>query len=236
MLNLIIAIVAGLVTTIGSSFLLGGGEFRPLYGILPGLIVLGGTYFYLARKAMKDLEAYFLKAQEELKGQHIDRAVSILKEAYPLGKKQFLVSAQIDGQIGTILYMSRRFDESEAYLKRSFSRNWVPRAMLGALYYKRKKIDEMRPVFEEAVKHSKKQALLWNLYAYCLWKSNDREGAISVLNRAVVEMPADEKTKSNLKALQNDKKMKMRGWSLLWYQFHLEKPPAQQPQFPARRR
>lgn len=236
MINLIIAIVAGLVTTIGSAFLLGGGDFRPLYGILPGLIVFGGSYFYLARKAMKELETYFLKAQEELKGQHIDRAVEILKEAYPLGKKQFLVGPQIDGQIGTVLYMSRRFDESEPYLKRSFNRNWVPRAMLGALYYKRKKTAEMRTVFEEAVKHSKKQALLWNLYAYCLWKSNDREGAIAVLNRAVTEMPEDQKTQSNLKALQNDKKMKMRGWSLLWYQFHLEKPPAQQSQFPARRR
>ena len=64
MLNLIIAIVAGVVTTVGSAFALGGGEFRPLYGILPGLIVFAGAYFYLARKEMKELEAYFLKAQE----------------------------------------------------------------------------------------------------------------------------------------------------------------------------
>ena len=236
MINLLLSIAAGVVVTILFSFLLGFGDFRILYGILPGLIALAGTYFWLARKAMRDHEGYFTRAQEELKGQHIDRAVDILKEAYPLGKKQFLVAPQVDGQIGTILFMSRRFDESEPYLKRSFNRNWIPRAMLGVLYYKRKKNDDMKSVFEDAVKHNKKQALLWNLYAYCLWKTNDRQGAISVLNRALVAVPDDEKTKANLNALQNDKKMKMRGWNLLWYQFHLEKPPAQQPQFAGRRR
>ncbi|MEZ4461985.1 MAG: hypothetical protein R3E66_20150 [bacterium] len=104
---------------------------------------------------MRDLESYFTRAQEELKAQHIDRAVDILKEAYPLGKKQFLVAPQVDGQIGTILFMSRRFDESEPYLKRSFNRNWIPRAMLGVLYYKRKKNEDMKAVFEDAVKHNR---------------------------------------------------------------------------------
>lgn len=235
MINLIIAIAAGVVTTVVFSFALGGGDFKPLYGILPGLIALGGTYFWLARRSMKTLEGYFLRAQEELKNQHVDRAVAVLKEAYPLAKKQFLVAPQIDGQIGTILFMARRFDEAEPFLKRSFNRNWTPRAMLGVLYYKRKKIEDMKLVFEDATKNNKKQALLWNLYAYCLWKSGDRDGAISVLNRALAEVPDDDKTKGNLKALQNNKKMKMHGWNLMWYQFHLEKPPAQQPQFHGRR-
>lgn len=244
MINFILALLAGTAATVLFSFLLGGGDFEIWYGILPGLIALSVAYFLLARKSLKELEAVFMRAQEELKLQKIDPAIEILKEGYPIGKKQFLIAPQVDGQIGSILYMARRFDESEPYLQRSFNRNWIPRAMLGALHYKRKNTADMKAVFEDAVKHNKKQALLWNLYAYCLWKSNERDAAIAVLNRALAAIPGEEKTQANLTALQNDKNMKMRGWDLMWYQFHLEKPPVQQqPQhqhqrapFPMRRR
>jgi hypothetical protein len=46
-----------------------------------------------------------------------------------------------------------------------------------------------------------------------------------VLARAVETNPTDEKLKSNMVALQNEKKLKMKAYSPEWYQFHLEKPP-----------
>jgi len=108
--------------------------------------------------------------------------------------------------------------------------------MLATLYYKRKKLDDMKSVFEEAVDSNKKQALLWNIYAYCLWKQNLRDDAIKVLSRAREHVPNDEKTERNLKALQTDRKMKMRGWNMQWYQFHLDKPPQPKLQIQGRRR
>jgi tetratricopeptide (TPR) repeat protein len=236
MINLVISILAGIVVALATGFALGGGELRLAWGIAPGIIAALIIYIILARRTMKQVQAVVTQAQVQFQGQHIDRGIEVLKAAYPLGKWQFLITSQLDGQIGSVLYMAQRFDESEPYLKRSFKKNWVSRAMLGALYYKRKKYDEMEKVFEEAVLANKKESLLWNLYAYCMWKSGNRDKAIIVLNQALKAMPDDEKSKNNLKALQNNKKMKMRSWNLMWYQFHLDKPPAQRQQVQFRRR
>lgn len=236
MYNLLIAIVSSIAATLGFGFLLGGGELRIWWGLLPGIITFGVVYVVLARRSMNAVQEIVSRAQTDIQSQNIDRAVDILKTAYPLGKWQFFIRAQVDGQIGSILYMSQKFGEAEPYLKRSFKKNWVARAMLGALYYKKKKYDEMEVVFEEAVLASKKESLLWNLYAYCLWKSGQKEKSIKVLNRAVDKLDGDDRTEKNLKALQNNKKMKMRSWNLAWYQFHLDRPPQQRQQVRFRHR
>lgn len=236
MYNLLIALAASIVTTVAFSFLFGAGEFVLGYGIVPGILVLGTAYVFLARRTMKQVEAIVALAQPELQNQNLERAVEIFKAAYPLAKWQFLLKAQLDGQIGQIYYAAKKFDKSEQYLKASYKRNWVPRAMLGTLYYKRKNFDLMKQTFEEAVSVNKKQALLWNVYAYCLWKQNDRDAAVAVLGRAIEHVGDDERTQNNLKALQNNRKMKMRGWNLQWYQFHLDKPPQPKMQVQGRRR
>ena len=228
MYNLLIAIGAGVVATLAFGFALGGGAFYFWYGFVPGLFALIGVYIWLARNSFKEMRSYVDKAQEQLQAQNIDQAVDILKNAYPLGKWQFLVKSQVDGQIGTILFTAQRFDDAEPYLKRAFSKNWVAKAMLGVYYYKNQKYDKMREAFEEGVTANKDKPLLWNIYAYCLWKSRNRSDAIDVLNRALEKNENDEKTKQNLNALKNNSKMKMRGWGNMWYQFHLDRPPQQQ--------
>lgn len=227
MYNLLISIAAGLVATLVFGFAVGGGDFSFVYGIIPGVLALLGTYVWLARRSLKQVQALADKAQQQLQNRNIDRAVEIFQSGYPLAKWQFFVKAQIDAQIGTILYVAQRFDDAEPYLKNAFAKNWTARGMLGVLYYKRRKFDEMQEVFEEAVAANKKQALLWNLYAYCLWKSKQRDKAIDVLNRAVDALEGNKQTEKNLKALQNNRKMKMRHWNQMWYQFHLDRMPMQ---------
>lgn len=235
MYNLLVSLAAGIGATILFGYIFGGGTLTIAYGIVPGLFVFMGIFFFLARRVMKKVEAIVQSAQPELQNRKVERAVDIMKSAYPLAKWQFFLRSQIDGQIGTILFAAQKFDDAEPFLQRAFKRNWVPRAMLATLYYKRKQLDEMKQVFEEAVTSNKKQALLWNIYAYCLWKQNKRDEAIEVLNRAVDHVK-DEKTERNLKSLQNNRKMKMRGWNMQWYQFHLDKPPQQKLQIQGRRR
>src|SRR5690606_4757370 len=150
--------------------------------------------------SMKQVQEIVARAQRELEGQRVDAAIATLKQAYPVSKWQFMVNSQIDAQIGSILYMTKKFDASEPYLKRAYKKNWVAQAMLGALYYKRKKYEEMNKVFEQATIANKKESLLWNLYAYCVWKSGDRNRAIEILNRALAALPNDQKTQSNLTA------------------------------------
>ena len=230
MYNLLIAIAAAIAAALLFGFALGGGGFSIVYGLLPALLALGIVYVVLARRSFKQVQAINERAQEVLAKQRFEDAVDILKEAYPIGKWQFLVSPMISAQIGQILFMTRKFKDAEPFLKKAFKKNWTARAMLGVHYYKNGKTDLMKEVFEDAVAQNKKESLLWNIYAYCLWKNGDTEQAVRVLNRALEHVGGDDRTQANLKALQNNKKMKMRGWDMLWYQFHLDSPPAQRMQ------
>lgn len=225
MFNLLISLAAAVVATLVFGLIFGGGDLEILYGVVPGLIAFVGTYFVLARRSLEQVQRIVGAAQELLQAQKVEPALEKLKEAYPVGRWQFLVDSQIDAQIGTINYMLKKFDEAEPFLRRSFKRNGMARAMLGTLHYQRQRLTEMRLAFEEAVTASKKDALIWNVYAWCIWKSGDPSTAISILNRALQAMPGEERTEINLRNLQNNKKMKMRVWGLAWYQFHLDQPP-----------
>ena len=46
------------------------------------------------------------------------------------------------------------------------------------------------------------------------------------MNKALKKAGNDERLKTNLEALQNNKKMKMQVYGDVWYQFHLEKTGA----------
>ena len=46
--------------------------------------------------------------------------------------------------------------------------------------------------------------------------------------RTVEANPSEEKLKGGLTALQNDKKLKMKPYEPMWWQFGLENPPLQQ--------
>lgn len=227
MYNLLISLAAGLLTSVVFGMIFGQGSWSIVYGIVPGFLVFVAAYIWLARRSLKQVQALGETAQAQLQSRNIDRAVEIFKQGYPIGKWQFMVRPQLDAQIGTLLFVAERFNESEPYLKNAFSKNWTARAMLGVLYYKRRKFDEMEKAFEAAAMANKKEALLWNLYAYCLWKSKQRDKAIKVLNEAVETLDGHKVTEKNLKALQNNRKMKMRSWNQLWYQFHLDRMPAQ---------
>jgi tetratricopeptide (TPR) repeat protein len=244
MYNILIAIAAGVAGFILFSFILGFGTFRPLYGLLPGVAAALGVYVLLARRIMNKVQAIMEQAQQHLQSapppsspssvreihKTMDEAVEILKSALVYEKWQHLVREQVYGQIGQIYYMTKKFDQAHPYLEGSMTRNWVAQAMLAAHYYQKKELDKMAETFEAAVKSSPKEALLWNVYAWCKWKSGEKDKAIDILGRALEHVESDEQTKENKIALQNNKNMKMRGWNMMWYQFHLDTPPQSAPQ------
>ncbi len=247
MINLAIAIGSALLVLLAFGFALGGGEFNFWYGILPSLIALVAVYLYLVRRTLKQVEAIMNRAQVELaKAQKLamrpnarpsedkikeifNRAIGIIKEAYKLGRWQFLLEPQINSQVGALHYAQKEYDKALPYLENSFTRTWMSQGMLAAIYFRRKEYDKMKETFEKATHANKKQSLLWALYAWCLWKNKDRDGAIAVLNRAK-GFVQDERIEGNLLALQNKKKMNLNGWNEMWYQFHFAKPPGMKPQ------
>lgn len=222
MYNLLISIGA-LVVTLLVFVAFGVGWWA---SILPATIAFALAYFFLARRSLRQFEGIMRESQQLLTAKKIEPGLDKMREAFPIAKWQFLIEPQIHAQIGMVLYMLQKFDEAFPHLEKSFVRIGQARAMLGALHFKRKNLDAMVKVFEEATQANKKDGFLWSIYAWCLDKSEQREKALAVLARGLAESPGDERLKANQLALQNNERLKMKAYGTEWYAFHLEKPPA----------
>lgn len=222
MYNLLIALAAGLATLL---LFVATGLVGWWGALLPALVVLGATYFFLARRTLRQLEALMMEAQRDLGAKRIDAGLEKMKQGFALSKWQFLVAGQVHAQIGMLLYVMKRFDEARPHLEKSFSRIGQARAMLGALHFQQKDYEGMKRVFEQAAAVNKKDGFLWSVYAWCLDKSGQRKEALEALSRGLAASPQDERLKANQLALQNNERMRMKAYGQEWWAFHLEQPP-----------
>jgi tetratricopeptide (TPR) repeat protein len=223
MYNLLISLAIGLAV---SAALALGTELGIAAAIFPGLLAAAVAYFVLARRSWKRLEAIFDVMQREVQAQKFDKAVQTLQGGFALAPWQFLVASQLHSNIGILLYLRQDMDAALPHLEKSFSRNWIARGMLGVTRYRRRDLDGMKKVLDDAVAVSKKEGVLWSAYAWILEKEGRHEEAIKLLGRAVAANASDEKLKSSLQALQNGKKLKLgKLYGEQWFQFMLERPP-----------
>ena len=216
------------------------------YGIIPGLLAAFGAAYFIYRRVSERLAGEMLVVQNilaaapqrpatsvaeqremEAKARTtIDQAVVVLLSVRDrLGPWIPTMSGQISGNIGSLLYMSKRFDDARPYLAAAAFNHGLAHAMLGAIHFRDKAPLLMKAAFERAVKWSEKEALIWNTYAWCLDESGDRSEAIAVLNRGIKAMTAEPRTQANLENLQNGRKLKMQPFDMPWYQLLLEEPP-----------
>ncbi len=233
MYNLLIALGVGLAITLGVR-LTGIG---PLWaGIIPGTLAFVITYLLLARRIGTKLQVLMTAVQKDLQGQptsqkdakaRVDRAVKLLEEGLVYEKWQFLVGPEIHSQLGMLKYMSKNLDGAKHHFAKASVRNYMAKAMEGALHYQQKDFAAMRKAFDNAVVAGKKEPLMWAVYAWCLVQCGEKTEALQVLGRGVEANPTDEKLKGSLSALQNDKRLKMKPYEPMWWQFGLETPPPQ---------
>ena len=230
MLVLAIALLAGLAVGVAASFV----DFLGIIGaILPALAVAIVTYVVLMRRTNVELQAAMMGVQSAIQRRNVDEAIVILEAIKRrFSRWAFFLGAQIDGQIGSIHFMKREFDKARTYLDRSFVRNWDARLMLAVLVSgaldKKKKGDlaQADAILEKAARYSPKQGLLWSTWAWLHWNADDEKKAIEILNRGKQALgESDPHLTHNLLALQNDKKMKMKGYGDPWYALHLEQHP-----------
>jgi tetratricopeptide (TPR) repeat protein len=229
MYNLLIAFAAGVVVTVAVRL----AGLPLLAGVVPGVLIFLGVYVLLARRIAERLKALVASAQKELQSissarereTKVAKAVKTLEQGLQYDRWQFMVASQVHGQIGILHYMMKDYAAAEPHLSQASNRDAMAQAMRGALHYQRKEVGPMTAAFERAVKAGKKEGLVWAVYAWVLQQSKEREKAIGVLGRAVAANPNDEKLKAALTALQNDKRMKMKPWEPMWWQFNLETPP-----------
>ena len=197
----------------------------PWWGaLLVALIVFAGCFYLIARMVMTKVMAIMDVATRDLQGQRVEKAIREMQGAFKYGKWQFTVTGQINAQIGMVYYMKRDFATAFPYLEKAFVKNWAAMGMLAVTYMKRNKNDKMRETFEKAVQASPKEPLLWNLYAYCLVETGDQSKALEVIANGLKKIPGEERLKSNMDALREGKKMKMKSFGDMWLQFHLERP------------
>jgi tetratricopeptide (TPR) repeat protein len=216
------------------------GGFSLWAGLLPGFIAFTGTFFLLGRRVFNQLQAVMGEVQKELSTLNqnqreqkvkMEKSIKLLEGALPLKSWQFLVEAEIMGQIGIIKFMFKDVTGAEAAFAKASARNWLAQAMMASIAFSKKDYATMAAKWEEAVKHGKKEGMLWAGYAWCLLQNKEKDKALKVMARAVEANPSDEKLKGALTALQNDKKLKMKAWEPAWWQLGLEAPQAPQPMF-----
>lgn len=223
MINMVIALLLGTLCTLALNVL---ADVNLWLSMLAGLAVFTVAYILLIRYVMKKVSDLMEIAQRDLQAGRFEKAVKTMESGYKYSSWQFFVRPQLNAQIGTILYLKRDFGTAFDYLKKAFVRHWVAQAMLAICYMKRNKPSQMIDTFEKATTVTRKEPLLWNLYAYCLEYIGERGKAIEVLERGLKKVGSNETLQENVEALREGKKMKMRDYGDMWYQFHLEKPGA----------
>jgi tetratricopeptide (TPR) repeat protein len=232
MLNLLIALASGLAVTFGIRL----AGFSWVAGIIPGTLAFIAVFIVLGRRILLKVQAITQEAQKELsvpssnvKEQkvRIEKAIKLLESALVYKNWQFLLEGEMYAQIGIIKYMVKDLEGAQAAFAKANPRNPMAAGFQGAMAYQRKDTAAMQAAFERAVKHGKKEGVLWAAYAWCLQQLKESEKALTVLARAVEANPSDEKLKSAQAALQNDKKLKMKAFEPMWWQFGLEAPPMQ---------
>lgn len=215
------------------------------YGIVPALFFAVLALFFAGRRVynglmadMNDLTKHMTPptmrpgqkppSPKELR-QHFAKAIEHLESVRKKWRPWVpFLDGQINAQIGQILYVVQDFAGARPFLEGGTPRIGLSWAMLAALQHREKNVEGVKKTMEGAVKHTPKDALLWNLYAWFLVEAKDGDGALRVLQRAMEHVGTDERTKKNLDALQNGKTMRMRAFSEMWYQFHFEAPQMQQ--------
>ena len=223
MYNLLIALGVSLL-----AFSLGALTGEWYYGIAPALLVGLPLYFVLMRRTGKQVEAIMATAVSQLQTGRVKEAKATIESARPLGRWQFLIEAQIDGQLGTLEYMQRNWKAARPLLEKAWARNWQAMAMLAVLDHKDKKLDAGLARMEKAELLAKKEPLFWGIQAYLLLKAKRTEDAQRKVAEGLESVEATKPLKELQTAVANDK-MRRFDWGKTfgqgWYQFFPDQYP-----------
>ncbi|SEA54127.1 hypothetical protein SAMN05660420_02380 [Desulfuromusa kysingii] len=188
-------------------------------------VVFAVVFILITRIVMKKVGALMEVAQKDMMANRSDKAITELKSGMKYGPWQIYVKQQINSQIGTIHYLKREFKEATPFLEKGFVRNWVSTSMLAVTYMKKNKPTKMVETFGKAVSGNRKEPMVYAVYAFCMDRIGERTKAIEILKKGIAKT-SDERLQENMALLEAGKKMKMKGFGDMWYQFHLEKQGA----------
>jgi hypothetical protein len=211
MLSVLISLVAG--SAFGAA-LFYTTSLHPAVSAITGLIAFTLIYIVLLKQVMKRVGDAMEVVQKDIMANRPEAAINkleVVQKKYAYW--QFFIDKQMNSQIGMVYYLRRDFSKAYDYLDKGFVRHWVAMAMLAIIYMKRNQTKKMIATFDKTVAGTRREPLLWCLYAFCLEKIGDRNGSNELMS-------------ANLEALKSGGKMKMQGYGDAWMQFQLEKQGA----------
>ena len=219
MINIFISLCIG----VGIFYLIFYFGLHWAIGMILGTLAAIGVFFLLAKLIMKKITAIVEASSVELTKGQFSRAIIVLEKGFKYKYRHPFIAAQLNSQIGVTYYYKRDLKKAEEYLKKGIASHYIGQCILGILYMKKRVVEKMKKAFKAATRASRKESIVWSLYAYCLNTVGKKDEAIEILNKGLKRLPKDENIKANLKALQNNQRMKMRAYKDIWPAFMLEK-------------
>ncbi len=199
----------------------------PIVSIITAMVAFTLIYIVMLKQVMKRVGDAMDAVQKDIMSNRPDAAVHKLEAVQ---KKyaywQFFIHKQMNSQIGMVYYLRRDFKKAYDYLEKGFVRHWVAMAMLAIIQMKRNQPKKMIATFDKTVAGTRREPLLWSLYAFCLDKIGDHNKAVTIMEKGLKKIKGDELMAANLEALKAGGKMKMQGYGDQWSQFQLEKQSA----------
>lgn len=237
MYNTLIALGAAAVTYLLSSLVAGW-----IAGFLPAVLVLGIVWFLLARRTGQRVQAVMATAMEHAQAQRMDDARRVLTEAMPLGQWQYLVTEQIELQLGSLDYLEAAglglqkqvtaskaaFANAKAHFEvaakggwRRLLLGWQPTAMLACSLHREGRSDDALKLLATA-STGRTDPVFWGLYAWMLNENRRRDEALQVLGRGLKEHAKSPPLLTMQEALSNKKRPDMMPFGEQWYAFFPE--------------
>jgi tetratricopeptide (TPR) repeat protein len=224
----------GLALLLAAAIALMAGAYGGWLGaVVFGLVTGAIAYLAIGRRVARRLEHITAPVERHLRAGRVERAIAELDRARPLARWQLGLGRAIDGQVGVLIYAHQGdAKRAQPYLARAPRRLWQGHAMLAAIHFRARRYDEMRAVFERALRRNRKVGLLYAAYAYCERARGRSAEAIEILARGRARIPRDEVLRRNHLALQNNKRLQLRGYGADWWALRLEAPPREATQPP----
>lgn len=221
MFSVLISLVVG--SAFGTAIYL-TTSLHPAVPALAGMTAFTLIYVIMMKQVMKRVGVAMEGVQKDIMSNRPEAAIHKLEAVQKkYANWQFFVGKQMNSQIGMVYYLRRDFGKAYDYLSDGFVRHWVAMAMLAIIQMKRNQPKNMIATFDKAVAGTRKEPLLWSLYAFCLDKIGDHNKAVTIMEKGLKKVGSDELMSANLEALKAGKKMKMQAYGDLWSQFQLEK-------------
>jgi len=173
MYNLIISVTAALI-----GLLLGAQFGSWTTGIVPAIILFIAAWIVLMRRISKQVETIMMVAGQEFEAGRVESGKKLVESARPLGRWQFLLEEQIDGQLGSIEYMQRNYKAARKILLRAGKRNWQSVGMLAAMDIRTGAKDKAVSRMQEVKRAGKKDPTMWGVLTYACVQAGDLDLAL----------------------------------------------------------